>query len=118
MMIDKLLLLANDLNALGYQEYSNRVKRILAKVSVTKCIASFKFPIQFSNGTRINMFEYKVSSPNQLLTAIPHMLGKKHHEVWYLNKKYELPSQANILGAKLIEEKNAGFIVCECYIDT
>lgn len=115
--INVLTSLTKQLYCLGYKKYANYVKKVISKAIATKCIAAFKNPIQLSMNDSISYFEYNVSSPNQMLAAIPLILSKKHNEVWFLQKRYQLPAHNKLLSIKLIEEKNAGNIICECYLE-
>jgi hypothetical protein len=115
-MIKTILSLVKSLKHHGHVDYANEVFKLAKKLSLTKCVAVFKHPIKSSNGVH-SYFDYKVSSPEQRMAAIPHILSKKYDQVWFLNKNYQLPSQSKILAAKLLEEKILGNITCECYID-
>lgn len=116
-MLKAILSLAVSLKNHGYSEYSDEIYKLAKKITLTKCVAVFKYPIQVSKTSRISYFEYKVGSPEQMMAAIPHVLSKKYHEVWFLGKNYQLPSHAKILASRLLEEKMLGNITCECYID-
>lgn len=117
-MIKTILSLAETLKNRGHFDYAEKVLILAKKISpITKCVAVFKYPIQVSEKSRISYFEYKVNSPEQMMAAIPQILSKKHSQVWFLGKNYQLPAQARILASRLLEEKRLGNITCECYIE-
>lgn len=116
-MIKAILSLADLLKNCGHNNYANEVYKLAKKLSTTRCVAVFKYPIQLSSGSHVSYFEYKVNSSEQMMTAIPQILAKKHNEVWFLKKNYQLPAHVRILATKLLEEKMLGNIACECYID-
>lgn len=116
-LFDKLLLLAAQINSIGYKKISNNLYNIFHKVAAsTRCVAVLKYPISFAGGQKLSMFNYKTSSEIQMISAIPHILSKKHKQVFYCGRKYELPAQEKIMAARLLEDFNNGQIVCECYI--
>ena len=116
-MIKTILSLAKSLQDYGHFDYADEIYKLAKKITKTKCVAVFKYPIQLSDGSRTSYFEYKVNSPEQMMAAIPQVLAKRHHQVWFLGKNYQLPAHAKILASRLLEEKMHGSITCECYID-
>ena len=117
-MIKSLIKLSTLLDAHGFYQDANMIDHLIVKLSTsTKCTAIFKYPIEFIDGGHTDIFHYKSNSCGQILGAIPQVLSKKHSQVWFLKKKYELPAQARLLTVKLLEERMLGNIECECYIE-